>query len=87
MMTHIYLVRHAESPFTVDEEETRGLSEKGWKDAWRVADILQAEQIEAFVSSSYARAIQTIEPAAARLGSRSLISPSGNKRQNRTSTS
>lgn len=68
MQTYIYLVRHAESPFRVNAEETRGLSEKGWRDAERVADILQAEGIDAFVSSSYQRAIQTVQPAAQRMG-------------------
>ena len=64
MITHIYMVRHAESPFTPDQEERRGLSEKGWADARKVADRLKPEQIDVFISSNYARALQTIEEAA-----------------------
>lgn len=75
MQTHIYMVRHADSPFVLDEEETRGLSEKGKRDARRVAEILVSEQVEAFVSSSYARAIQTVEQAAAKLGCEIAIDP------------
>ncbi|WP_312117358.1 histidine phosphatase family protein [Brevibacillus reuszeri] len=58
------MVRHAESPFTPDQEEERGLSEKGWADARKVADRLKHEQIDVFISSHYARAVQTIEEAA-----------------------
>lgn len=64
MLTHVYMIRHAESMYVQDQEKTRGLSEKGWQDAQCVAEILQAEQIDVFVSSPYARAIQTIETAA-----------------------
>ncbi len=64
MITHVYMIRHAESPYIQDQEKKRGLSEKGWKDAQCVAEILQAEQIDVFVSSPYARAVQTIETAA-----------------------
>lgn len=68
MITQIYMVRHADSPFSLDEEETRGLSEKGWRDAEKITEILLSERVEAFVSSSYARAIQTVEGAAKTLG-------------------
>ncbi|WP_419878942.1 histidine phosphatase family protein [Brevibacillus centrosporus] len=73
MLTDIYMVRHAESPFTLNAEETRELSRKGWKDAERIAEILQREGVDAFVSSSYKRAIQTIEIAAKRLGKSIVI--------------
>lgn len=75
MKTHVYMVRHTESPFTLNEEETRELSEKGWSDAKRIATLLQAEQIDAFVSSSYRRAIQTIEIAARQLEKDIAIDP------------
>ncbi|QRG69561.1 histidine phosphatase family protein [Brevibacillus choshinensis] len=75
MKTHIYMVRHAESPFTLNEEETRELSEKGWRDAKRIATLLEAEQIDVFVSSSYRRAIQTVEIAARKLEKDIAIEP------------
>lgn len=64
MLTHVYMIRHAESPYIQGQEKTRGLSEKGCQDAQCVADILQGEQIDVFISSPYARAIQTIETTA-----------------------
>ncbi|MGG1658749.1 histidine phosphatase family protein [Brevibacillus sp. NRS-1366] len=75
MITQIYMVRHAESPFSPDQEETRGLSEKGWQDARKVAEILEAEQIDVFISSHYARAKQTIEAAARQQKCEIIIEP------------
>ncbi|MFP3392064.1 hypothetical protein [Brevibacillus sp. SIMBA_040] len=46
MLTHVYMVRHAESPFAPDQEEIRGLSERGWEDAKRVVERLKPEQID-----------------------------------------
>ncbi|WP_232510210.1 hypothetical protein [Paenibacillus crassostreae] len=40
MKTNIYMVRHAESPFEFGQERTRGLSEEGWIEAKRVAEML-----------------------------------------------
>ncbi|HZG13384.1 MAG TPA: histidine phosphatase family protein [Candidatus Bathyarchaeia archaeon] len=68
MKSWIYLIRHAESPFVSGEEETRGLSEKGQNDAKRVSQILQSECIDVVFSSSYQRAIQTVQPLAESLG-------------------
>ncbi|XEC96586.1 histidine phosphatase family protein [Paenibacillus tarimensis] len=68
METTIYLVRHAESPFVFGEERTRGLSEEGMAAAQRVAEILAGEEIHAIVSSSYVRAIQTVQFLAGKKG-------------------
>ncbi|MCM3293022.1 histidine phosphatase family protein [Paenibacillus sp. MER 180] len=61
VITTIYMVRHGESPKTEGNERTRGLTEKGKEDARIVADILQEEGIDTFVSSPYSRAVLTLE--------------------------
>jgi 2,3-bisphosphoglycerate-dependent phosphoglycerate mutase len=61
METRIYMVRHAESPFVFGQEQSRGLSETGMKDAQRVAELLQDVDIHCIVSSNYTRAIQTVQ--------------------------
>lgn len=66
MMTNLLMIRHAESPFVFGEEKTRGLSEEGFKAALKVADLLDAEEIHAIVSSTYERAKQTVQHVAER---------------------
>ncbi|RIW32720.1 histidine phosphatase family protein [Bacillus salacetis] len=63
-MTVIYMVRHAHSVFNLEEEETRSLSVRGMADAERVKEVLMKEKIDAIYSSSYTRAIQTVQPLA-----------------------
>ena len=65
-MSYLYLVRHAHSAWTPDE--MRPLSQAGFDDARRVADILAPLQPEAIYSSPYRRAKQTVEPLAGALG-------------------
>ncbi|ASA20811.1 histidine phosphatase family protein [Paenibacillus donghaensis] len=60
MITSLYMVRHAASPFVVGEELKRGLSEQGLKDARVISDILMNEEIALLISSPYKRAIDTI---------------------------
>lgn len=62
--TIVYLIRHAESLYVEGQERERGLSEQGKSDAARIKSILQKQPIDLFVSSPYARAIQTIQPLA-----------------------
>ncbi len=64
MSTYIYFVRHAISPFSLDNERNRGLSEQGKRDAIRVAEILKSEGIDVVSSSTFARAIDTVRPLA-----------------------
>ena len=64
MNTNIYFVRHAISPFSLDNERNRGLSDQGILDSIRVAEILKNEGIDIIVSSSFARAVDTIKPLA-----------------------
>lgn len=61
-MTIFYLVRHAHAHWVPDEN--RPLSERGMKDADRVADILEGYPIQFIYASPYRRAAQTIEPLA-----------------------
>ena len=61
MITELYFVRHAHSVFSLEHEETRELSEKGWKDAEKITQILSHENINHIISSSYVRAMQTVE--------------------------
>lgn len=61
MITEVYFVRHAHSVFSLENEETRELSEKGWRDAEKITQILFQENINQIISSSYVRARQTVE--------------------------
>ncbi|WLR57486.1 histidine phosphatase family protein [Mesobacillus subterraneus] len=61
MITEVYFVRHAHSAFSLEHEETRELSEKGWRDAEKVTQILIQENINQIISSSYVRARQTVD--------------------------
>ncbi|MBM7660371.1 2,3-bisphosphoglycerate-dependent phosphoglycerate mutase [Bacillus mesophilus] len=61
MDTIIYFVRHAHSEFDIHNEEKRELSDKGRKDTERVMTLLKDEDIEIVYSSSYVRAIQTVQ--------------------------
>ena len=65
-MSCLYLVRHAHSVWTSDE--MRPLSQAGFDDARRVADILAPLRPGAIYSSPYRRAQQTVEPLAGALG-------------------
>lgn len=67
MKTIVYMVRHAESPYTDGTERTRGLTLEGKMNAERITEILTNERIHSIVSSPYARAILTLEGAAAAL--------------------
>ncbi|MFC3802301.1 histidine phosphatase family protein [Cohnella sp. GCM10012308] len=62
--TSLYFVRHADSPYIPGEERARGLSERGHSDALRVSLTLGEIRFDAFLSSPYERAIQTIRPLA-----------------------
>ncbi|GAA0394626.1 histidine phosphatase family protein [Paenibacillus motobuensis] len=67
MLTMIYMVRHAESPYTAGEERTRGLSPDGVLKSRQVTELLQDEGIDMIVSSPYARAMLTVEGLAGKL--------------------
>lgn len=64
MITNIYFVRHAEPDFSVHEDSIRPLTDKGKKDAMRVAAYLKEKNIEVVLSSPFKRAIDTLTPFA-----------------------
>jgi 2,3-bisphosphoglycerate-dependent phosphoglycerate mutase len=66
------MVRHGESP-KEGNERTRGLTEKGYLDAERLADFLKDEKIDAVVSSPYIRSILTVEKVAQQIGQEVLV--------------
>jgi 2,3-bisphosphoglycerate-dependent phosphoglycerate mutase len=41
MQTYIYMVRHSDSPKIGESERTRGLTEKGKRDAKRITELLK----------------------------------------------
>lgn len=67
MKTIIYMVRHAESPYTEGNERTRGLTPKGKINVEKVTEVLKDEGIDIIISSPYARAILTVEGLAQKL--------------------
>ena len=66
-MTIVYFVRHAHSIYTNDEYN-RPLSEKGLHDAQKITQQFKQIEIDAVYSSSYKRAIQTVEGIASLQG-------------------
>jgi 2,3-bisphosphoglycerate-dependent phosphoglycerate mutase len=72
-MGTIYLVRHAHSEWTTDEN--RPLSQKGVEDSNIIADILQLFPISAIFSSPFTRAYETILPLSKRINIPILIEP------------
>ncbi|GGP16382.1 phosphoglycerate mutase family protein [Oceanobacillus neutriphilus] len=72
MKTYIFMVRHGYSPKEGDER-TRELTNKGIIDAFRVADVLKEEEINAVISSPYKRSVQTAQGLADQLGQKVLI--------------
>lgn len=60
MKTDIYLIRHAHSIYTPDEER-RPISGKGLENVVEVTEIMKKENIDIVISSPYLRAIQTVE--------------------------
>jgi len=71
--TVIYFVRHADSPYVEGQERSRGLSERGMKDALSVRNILVDEGIDVCISSPYERAIRTIRPTADSCGMEVIV--------------
>lgn len=68
MITEVYMVRHAHSVFSLEFEETRGLSKQGWKSVEKVTEVLLDEGIDVIYSSPYVRARQTLEGLSKELG-------------------
>ncbi len=66
-MTRFYLIRHAESPWSPDEQ--RPLSTRGLAQAEKVAKVIMGYEssLTAIYSSSYRRAYETVSPLALQL--------------------
>jgi len=73
MKTNIYFVRHAQSDFSVKDDVTRPLSEKGLSDVMKVSKILKDKNITAIYSSPYKRTIDTIKDFAETNGFKIII--------------
>lgn len=67
MITTIYMVRHAESPYDEGDERTRGLTAKGKLDIEKVTKLLIDEGIDIIISSPYSRAVLSVEGLAQHL--------------------
>lgn len=65
-MSVFFLIRHAHADWVPDE--SRPLSDQGYRGATRVADLLSPMPIRVIYTSPARRARQTVEPLAARLG-------------------
>jgi 2,3-bisphosphoglycerate-dependent phosphoglycerate mutase len=82
-MTTFFIIRHAHATWTPDEN--RPLSERGQRDAQRVAELLDATAKAAPIAALYAstarRAQQTVAPLAARLGLPQQITPALDERR------
>ena len=64
-MTHLYYVRHAQPDYSVHDDLTRPLTEKGMRDCALVTDFLTDKSIDRVFSSPYKRAVDTVQPFAA----------------------
>lgn len=71
-MTKILFVRHAESVYVENQERSRGLTEAGKVDAFKIMKKWTSN-VDLFISSPYDRAIDTIRPLAEKLGKEILI--------------
>lgn len=71
--TIIYFIRHADSVYVPNMERTRGLSEKGKEDTFKVIKILRNKSIDLFISSPYERAVETINGLATTFKSEILL--------------
>lgn len=68
MKTNIYFVRHAEPDFSIKDDLSRPLSEKGAADAKKVTNALINRNINIVFSSPYKRAVDTIKDFASNIG-------------------
>lgn len=66
-MSRLYLVRHAHAGDRAawhGPDDERPLSEKGWRQARGLVDLLSADTFDAITSSPSVRCVQTVEPLA-----------------------
>lgn len=68
MTTTLYFVRHAEPNYNNHDDFSRELTNKGLQDSQELVKFFQQIKIDAFFSSPYKRAIDTIAPLAQEKG-------------------
>jgi 2,3-bisphosphoglycerate-dependent phosphoglycerate mutase len=73
MKTRIYFVRHAEPDFSIKDDLTRPLSEKGMANAKKVTISLMDKNITAVYSSPCKRAVDTVKDFASAISSEIII--------------
>ena len=61
MKTKVFFVRHAQPDFSIRDDMTRPLTEKGIKDSRKVTNILMDKNIISIYSSPFKRAVDTIK--------------------------
>ena len=59
-MTNVYLIRHAESDYSIRDSMVRPLTEKGITDCALVTEFLSTQNIDVIFSSPYKRAVDTL---------------------------
>ncbi len=67
-MTSVYFVRHAQPEYGWEDDRTRPLTSEGKRDTGMVLDFFKDKEIDAFYSSPYKRAFDTIASAASFYG-------------------
>lgn len=65
-MTTLYFVRHAQSDYTIHDDQTRPLTAKGLQDRTLVSDYLMDKDVSVVISSPYKRAYDTVAEFAQR---------------------
>ena len=63
-MTTVYFIRHAEPNYENHDDLSRELSPKGLQSSKELVNFFAGTQIDAFYSSPYLRAVDTIKPLA-----------------------
>jgi 2,3-bisphosphoglycerate-dependent phosphoglycerate mutase len=66
--TTVYLVRHAQPDYSIRDDRSRPLTEKGRLDTDKVTAALKDRDITAVYSSPYRRAVETVQGVADALG-------------------
>ena len=66
--TTLYMIRHADSPYSFGTERTRELSGSGRLAALKACETMRGEEVDVVVSSPYARAVQTVRGIAEERG-------------------
>jgi 2,3-bisphosphoglycerate-dependent phosphoglycerate mutase len=61
MVTNVYFIRHAQSDYTIKEDNIRPLTTKGLEDTEKITETLKDKKITKIYSSPYLRTIDTVK--------------------------